>query len=133
MSRSLKALLNSTIQEMSLGIPQTQTVHKIEGSKPYIHTPIVSILKFHTCDLLLLLLLLLLPFFSLLRVCSLFLQDPKKIFILVLFFLFHFLRRKLPPSFLKATCLFHNFSSLFHSNIFLLLLFGPSTLLLFVI
>ena len=75
--------------------------------------------------------------FFLIRFCSLFLQDQNEIFLLVLSlfylipFLFHFFslspsqKRKLPPSFLQATCLFYNFSSLFHSNIFLLLLFGP--------
>ena len=57
-------------------------------------------------------------FFSSL-VCSPFLQDQNEIFLLVLSFLFHFLRRKLSPSFLQATCLFHNLSFLFHSNIFL--------------
>ena len=87
----------------------------------------VSILKFHTCDLLFPFLLsffflfffFLSLLFSLIRVCSPFLQDQNEIFILVLSLLFHFLRRKLPPSFLQATCLFHNLSSLFHSNIFL--------------
>ena len=70
-------------------------------------------------------------FFFFFRFCSLFFQDQNEIFILVLSlfdlipFLFHFPRRKLPPSFLQATCLFHNFSSLFYSNIFLLLPFGP--------
>ena len=49
------------------------------------------------------------------RFCSLFFQDQNELFILVLSlfdlipFLFHFPRRKLPPSFLQATCLFHNF------------------------
>ena len=106
----------------------------------------VSILKFHTCDILFPFLLSSFSFlsfsffffffflsllFSLIRVCSPFLQDQNKIFLLVLSFLFHFQRRKLPPSFLQATCLFHNFSSLFHSNIFLLLLFGPPSLIIF--
>ena len=53
--------------------------------------------------------------FSLIDFCSLFLQDQNEIFILVLSlfdlipFLFHFPRRKLSPSFLQATCLFHKF------------------------
>ena len=59
--------------------------------------------------------------FSLIRVCSLFLQDQNEIFLLVLsiFISLSSQRRKLLPSFLQATCLFHNLSSLFHSNIFL--------------
>ena len=71
-------------------------------------------------------------FSSLLSVFALsFFKTKMRLFILVLSlfvlipFLFHFPRRKLPPSFLQATCLFHNFSSLFHYNIFLLLPFGP--------
>ena len=54
-------------------------------------------------------------FFFFFRFCSLFFQDQNEIFFLVLSlfdlipFLFHFPRRKLPPSFLQATCLFHNF------------------------
>ena len=74
----------------------------------------------------LLLLLLLLPFSSFLSSPFLLLPLRPKMrylfLVLSLFvlipFLFHFPRRKLPPSFLQATCLFHNFSSLFHYNIF---------------
>ena len=54
--------------------------------------------------------------FSLIRFCSLFLQDQNEIFLfwsypylILSLFLFHFQMRKLPPSFLQAICLFHNF------------------------
>ena len=107
---------------------------------PYFHTNIHSFIPviFSFLFLLssffsLLLLLLLLPFSSLLSSPFLLLPLRPKMrylfLVLSLFvlipFLFHFPRRKLPPSFLQATCLFHNFSSLFHYNIFLLLPFGP--------
>ena len=36
--RSLRALLNSTLTRNEFGSFQTQTIHKIEGSKPYIYS-----------------------------------------------------------------------------------------------
>ena len=53
--------------------------------------------------------------FSLSRFCSPLSKTKMRYFFLVLSlfdlipFLFHFPRRKLPPFFLQATCLFHNF------------------------
>ena len=104
--------------------PHTHNFHTNIHSSLYPYSN--SILKFsssihpyfHTCDLLFLSFFLL--FFSLLllffvRFCSLYFQDQNEIFILVLSlfdlipFLFHFQRRKLPPSFLQATWLLHNF------------------------
>ena len=106
--RSLRALLNSTITRNEFGSIQTQPIHKIEGSKPCIYTFYTNIhTRIHTCDLFPFLLSSLLfffffffffpsLFFSLIRFCSLFLQDQNEIFILVLslfdliLFLFHF-------------------------------------------
>ena len=106
--RSLRALLNSTLTRNEFGSFQTQPIHKIEGFKPCIYTFYAKTrqipysnpyktLDFHTYDLLFpFLLSSLLFFFSLIRFCSLFLQDQNEIFILVLSlfdlipFLFHF-------------------------------------------
>ena len=110
--RSLRALLNSTLTRNEFGSFQSQSIHKIEGSKPCIYTfytktrqiPYSNPYKtldfhnrIHTCDLLFpFILSSLLFFFSLIRFCSLFLQDQNEIFILVLSlfdlipFLFHF-------------------------------------------
>ena len=113
-NRSLRALLNSTLTRNEFGSFQTQPIHKIEGSKPFIYTfytktrqiPYSNPYKtldfhtiIHTCDILFPFLLTSLLFFfflSLIRFCSLFLQDQNEIFILVLSlfdlipFLFHF-------------------------------------------
>ena len=110
--RSLRALLNPTLTRNEFGSFQTQPIHKIEGSKPCIYTlytktrqipysnPYKTLdfhTRIHTYDLLFpFLLSSLLFFFSLIRFCSLFLQDQNEIFILVLSlfdlipFLFHF-------------------------------------------
>ena len=107
--RSLKALLNSTLTRNKFESFQTQPIHKVEGSKPriyifytIIHTTIYTkTLDFHTiihtCNLLFPFLLYYLLFFlSLIRFCSLLLQDQNEIFILVISlfdlipFLFHF-------------------------------------------
>ena len=110
--KSLRALLNSTLTRNKFRSFQTQPIHKIEGSKPCIYTFYTKTrqipysnpyktLDFHTrihaCDILFpFLLSSLLFFFSLIRFCSLFLQDQNEIFILVLSlfdlipFLFHF-------------------------------------------
>ena len=106
--RSLRALLNSTLTRNEFGSFQTQLIHKIEGSKPCIYTfytktrqipysnPYKTLdfhTRIHTRDLLFpFLLSSLLFFFSLIRFCSLFLQDQNEIFILVLslFDLIHF-------------------------------------------
>ena len=110
--RSLRALLNSTLTRNEFESFQTQPIHKIEGSKPCIYTFYTKTRQIsysnsyktlyfhtiiHTCDLLFpFLLSSLLFFFSLIRFCSLFLQDQNEIFILVLSlfdlipFLFHF-------------------------------------------
>ena len=124
---------------MRLGVAKPKPYTNSIQPKTRIHTPI---LKFHTCDLLFPFLLssFLLSsssysflFFSLLFVFALPFSKTKMRYLFWSYpFLFHFPRRKLHLSFLKATCLFHNFSSLFHSNIFLLLLFDPLTLLIFV-
>ena len=98
--RSLRALLNSTLTRNEFGSFETQPIHKIEGSKPSIYTfytktrqipysnPYKTLdfhTRIHTCDLLFpFLLSSLLFFFSLIRFCSLFLQDQNEIFILVL-------------------------------------------------
>ena len=107
----------------SIKKPYSNSIH------PYFHTNIHSSIPvfffflsfFHLFFSLLLLLLLFLPFSKT--------KNEIFIFVFSLFdlipFLFDFPRRKLPPSFLQATCLFHKFSSLFHSNIFLLLPFCP--------
>ena len=110
--RSLRALLNSTLTRNEFGSFQTQPIHKIEGSKPCIYTfytktrqipysnPYKTLdfhSRIHTRDLIFPFLLpSLFFFFSLIRFCSLFLQDQSEIFILVLSlfdlipFLFHF-------------------------------------------
>ena len=110
--RSLRSLLNSTLTRNEFESFQTQPIHKIEGSKPCIYTfytktrqipysnPYKTLdfhTRIHTSDLLFpFLLSSFLFFFSLIRFCSLFLQDQKEIFILVLSlfdlipFLFHF-------------------------------------------
>ena len=137
--RSLRALLNSTLTRNEFGSFQTQTIHKIEVSKPCIYTfytkikqiPYCSILEsiasiqktldFHTCDLLFLSFFLLFSsssslLFSLLFPFPFLMDHPQS----------YFQRRKLPPPFLHATCPFLDFSSFsFFFNIFLLLLFGP--------
>ena len=102
--RSLRALLNSTLTRNEFWSFQTQLIHKIEGSKPCIYTfytktrqilysnPYKTLdfhTRIHTCDLLFPFLLSSLLFFfffflSLIRFCSLFLQDQNEIFILVL-------------------------------------------------
>ena len=56
--RGLRALLNSTLTRNEFGSFQTQTIHKIEGSKPYtyyfytktrqIHTIVQKSILFHT-------------------------------------------------------------------------------------
>ena len=51
--RSLRALLNSTLTRNELGSFQTQPIHKIEGSKPYIYifyTNIHTIIHTKTLD-----------------------------------------------------------------------------------
>ena len=110
--RSLRALLNTTLTRNEFGSFQTQPLHKIEGSKPCIYTfytktrqipysnPYKKLdfhTRIHTYDLIFHFLLSSLPFFlSLIRFCSIFLQDQNEIFILVLslfdliHFLFHF-------------------------------------------
>ena len=138
--RSLKALLNSTLIRNEFGSFQTQTIHKIEGSKPYIysfytktrqiHTIVQkkkkSILfhtklnKFNTH-------IVYMPviFFSFPSFFSSFLL---LLFSSLFFSLFLFLwitlnrilkRRKLPPSFLHATCPFLDFFSYFSLFLFI--------------
>ena len=46
--RSLKALLNSTLTRNEFGSFQTQTIHKIEGSKPYIYSFYTKTRQTHT-------------------------------------------------------------------------------------
>ena len=46
--RSLRALLNSTLTRNEFGSFQTQTIHKIEGSKPYIYTFYTKTRQIHT-------------------------------------------------------------------------------------
>ena len=104
-------------------------LYKSPSSIPMIFSSLFLLSSFFS----LLLLLLLLPFSSLLSYLFLLLPLRQKMrylfLVLSLFvlipFLFHFPRRKLPSSFLQATCLIHDFSSLFHYNIFLLLPFCP--------
>ena len=144
--RSLRALLNSTLTRNEFGSFQTQTIHKIKGSKPCIYTfytktrqiPYCSILKsihviffFPSFFLLFssssssssssLLLCSLLSVFALsffkTRMRYLFWSYPYLI-LSIFYFTFslfwsildHPVKvRKFPPSFLQATCLFHNF------------------------
>ena len=130
---------------MSLGVPQTQTIHKIEGSKPYIHTQIPYTHSFHTCDLLFPFLLssFLLSSFSssssssflfssLLSVFALSFSKIKRgYFFWSCPFYFTFQGGNFLPLSLKPRVSSTKFSSLFHSNIFLLLFFGRLILLLF--
>ena len=46
--RSLRALLNSTLTRNEFGSFQTQTIHKIEGSKPCIYTFYTKTRQIHT-------------------------------------------------------------------------------------
>ena len=94
--------------------PYSNFILKFNSSIPVIFSFLFLLSSF----LSLLLLLLLLPFSSLLSYPFLLSLSPKTkmrylFLVLSLFdlipFLFHFPRRKLPPSFLQATCLFHNF------------------------
>ena len=170
--RSLRALLNSTLTRNEFWSFQTQTIHKIDGSKPCIytfytnihtkihtktldfHTQIpYTIRSIHTCDLLFPFLLSSFLFFffflsllfSLIQFCSLFLQDQNEIFILVFslfdiipFFFSLFLsfgasltiqsKEETSSIFPSSHLSLPQFSSLFHYNIFLLLLFSHPTL-----
>ena len=126
--RSLRALLNSTLTRNEFGSFQTQPIHKIEGSKPYIYTFYTKTrqipyktLDFHTrihtqfvASIPVILfslpsffssLLLLLPFSSLLSYPFLLSLSPRpnEIFILIL------------SSFDLIQFLFHFFSLLEHS------------------
>ena len=94
--RSLRALLNSTLTRNEFGCFQTQTIHKIEGSKPCIYTFYTKTRQFPTqfvtsIPMIFFFLSFFLLFFSLLfsliRFCSLFLQD---IYFSLIPFLFHF-------------------------------------------
>ena len=46
--RSLRALLNSTLTRNEFGSFKTQTIHKIEGSKPYIYSFYTKTRQIHT-------------------------------------------------------------------------------------
>ena len=46
--RSLRALLNSTLTRNEFGSFQTKTIHKIEGSKPYIYSFYTKTRQIHT-------------------------------------------------------------------------------------
>ena len=46
--RSLRALLNSTLTRNEFGSFQTQTIYKIEGSKPYIYSFYTKTRQIHT-------------------------------------------------------------------------------------
>ena len=107
--RSLRALFNSTLTRSAFGSFQTQTIHKIEGSKPCIYPFYTKTRQIPYCSLLESIhVIFFFPSFFLLfsssssssssssYFCSLFLQDQNEIFILVLSsfdlipFLFHF-------------------------------------------
>ena len=152
-NRSLRVLLNSTLHEMSLGVPKPKPypryrvlnhvsiiyIPKLDfhphthnfhtNIHSYLHPYSNSILKFSCSIPMIFSFLFLLSSFlfsssssssflfsSLLSVLlSLSPKTKMRYLFLVLSlfdlipFLFHFPRRKLPPSFLQATCLFHNF------------------------
>ena len=135
--RSLRALLNSTLTRIEFGSFQTQTIHKIEGSKPYIYSFYIetkqihtivqkkSILfhternKFRTCIVYIPVIFFSFPsFFS-----SLLLPFSSLFFSLFLFLCITLnrilKRRKLSSSFLHATCHFLDFFSSFSLFLFI--------------
>ena len=143
--KNLRALLNLTLTRNEIGSFQTQTIHKSillyknrHFSIRNLTSPIQPKTCIHTCDLLFPFLLSSFLFYSssfifssLLSVFALsFFKTKNEIFILVLYPFYFTFQSKEETSSLFPLNHFSlpQFSSLFHYNIFLLLLFGPPTL-----